>query len=279
MVDDASHVNTLHAEMCFELLCELFLRVHEIARRDVVGACLDFHALCVYIISPLCPFDPFDAVCVSEGVKDFGSLVVGVSYEAEDSVRGLLDSVGVVASDEDAEAHELFVGHPKFPEHKVEFDLIDEFVVDDLPHDSRRSVRDRVGVGGVHGGHDSLLLQSGGGALGLGFRLDVRYPEDFTESLCLVDVFGGEVRGGCATSVLFEVGANVSDLFGGRWEVFVFVGVPVVGVVGGACGGGGGRFFLCCCTRVGVTGAHGVGKGFSGFDGAAWLCRVRRGVV
>lgn len=205
--------------------------VYEIAWRDVVGPVFEWNMLCVNIKRSLGPFDPFGPVCVAKGVEEMRALVVGVTNESEDLVGRLIDSVAVVGSDEDTKAHELIVRHAEFTQYEAEFDLVDVFVVDNFAHDACGSVGDRVGVGGVDGGDDALFLECGRCAFRLGFCDHVWDPDDFTESLCLVHVFGGEVGRRSFASVLREVRANVFDLFGSGREVFVFVFEPVASLV------------------------------------------------
>jgi hypothetical protein len=142
--------------------------VNESARRDVVANIVfEWYMLCVNIISPFGPFNPFCSVCVPKNVKNTMSLIIGMSHDTKDPVCGLLYTVTVVATDEDTEAHELFVGELELIQDECEVDLVNEFVVDNFPHDSCGSIGDSVSVGGVDGRHDSLFLKCCSGTFGL----------------------------------------------------------------------------------------------------------------
>lgn len=118
-----------------------------------------------------------------------------------------------VASDEDAHAYELCVCHLQFFDEEVMSEDVNVFVVDDAPDHFVGAKDEDVGVGGVDGVDESLLLERDACDLGFSAALDERDSKDLTERLGLVKVLWFEIYG--AEFFLFKL-----DLFFESRELF-----------------------------------------------------------
>lgn len=139
--------------------------------------------------------------------------LVGFAYSGECVEDVQTTGFAKVAADEDAHAYELCVCHLQFFDEEVVSKDVDVFVVDDAPDHFVGAKDEDVGVGGVDGVDESLLLERDARDLGFSAALDEWDPKDLTERFGLVKVLWFEIDG--AELFLFEL-----DLFFESRELF-----------------------------------------------------------